>query len=140
MKFKAPMLRSDLCDSSNGYIFVKGTITVADPNNDAYEKKLPFKNNAPFVSCISKIINTLIDNATNLDILMSMYNLLDYSKNCSKTTGRLRNYHRDELNSGAVGNINYSIKDSKYFDYKTSISGQLEGDSTEIEMLKLLCH
>ena len=140
MKFKAPMLRSDLCDSSNGYIFVKGTITVADPNNDAYEKKLSFKNNAPFVSCISKIINTLIDNATNLDILMLMYSLLDYCKNCSKTTGRLRNYHRDEPNSGAVGNINYSIKDSKYFDYKTSISGQLEGDSTEIEKLKLLCH
>ena len=140
MKFKASMLRSDLFDSSNGYIFVKGTVTVADPNNDAYKKKLPFKNNAPFISCISKIINRLIDNATNLDILMPIYSLLEYCKNYSKTTGRLRNYHRDEPNSGAVGNINYSIKDSRYFDYKTSVSGQLESDSTEIEMLKLLCH
>ena len=57
------MLRSDLCDYSDAYIVVKGTITVTDPNNDAYDNKLAFKNNEPFISCISKINNTLIDNA-----------------------------------------------------------------------------
>ena len=63
------MLRSDLCDFSDPYIVVKGTITVANPNNSAYDKKLAFKNNAPFVSCISKINSTLIDNAEDLDII-----------------------------------------------------------------------
>ena len=54
------MLRSDLCDYSGAYIVVKGKITVINPNNDAYDKKLAFKNNAPFLSCISKINNTLL--------------------------------------------------------------------------------
>ena len=75
------MLRSDLCDFSDAYIAVKGKITITDPNNDAYEKKLAFKNNVLFVSCISKINNTLTDNAEDLDIVMPIYNLLEYSKN-----------------------------------------------------------
>ena len=82
------MLQSDSCDYSDAYVVVKGTINavvlketinVIDPNNDGYEKKLAFKNNAPFVvSCISKINNALIDNAENLDITMHMYNLIEY--------------------------------------------------------------
>ena len=70
------MLRSDLCDYSDAYIVVKGNITFTRPNNDAYDRKLAFKNNAPFISCISKINNTLLDNAEDLDIVMPMYNLL----------------------------------------------------------------
>ena len=53
IRFKTSMLRSDLCDFSDAYIVVKGTITVTDHNNDAYDKKLAFKNNAPFISCIN---------------------------------------------------------------------------------------
>ena len=73
-------------------------------------KKLAFKNNSPFTSCISKINNTLIDNAEDLDIVMPMYNLLEYSKNYRETKGFLFNYYRDEPNTGTEGNINYSIK------------------------------
>ena len=105
------MLRSDLCDYSNAYVAVTGKITVTNPNNNAYDKKLALKNNAPFTSCISKTNNTLIDNAEDLGIVMPMYNLLEYSKNYRKTTVSLWNYYRDEPNSGAVENINYSIKD-----------------------------
>ena len=97
---------------------------MADPNNGTYDKKLAFKNNSPFISCILKINNTLIDNAEVLDIVMPMYNLIDYSKNYSKTTGSLWNYYRDEPNSGAVGDINYFIRGSKSFDYKTTIIGK----------------
>ena len=61
IRFKTSMLRSDLCDFSDAYIVVKGTITVTNPDNNVYDKKLAFKNNAPFVSCISKINNTFID-------------------------------------------------------------------------------
>ena len=127
--FKTSMLRSDLCDYSDAYIVVKGTITVTRPGSIMYDKKLAFKNNAPFTSCISKINNTLIDNAEDLDIVMPMYNLLEYSKNYRKTTGSLWNYYRDEPNSGIGGrnnNVNYSIQYSKSFDYKASITGILE--------------
>ena len=50
------------------------------------KKKIAFKNNAPFASCISKINNTLTDNAEDLDIVIPMYILLEYSKSYSKTT------------------------------------------------------
>ena len=70
------MLRSDSCDYSNAYIVVKGTKTVEGNNAHNWEDKtFTFKNNAPFRSCISKIDNTLIDNAEDLDIVMPMYNL-----------------------------------------------------------------
>ena len=130
IRFKTSMLRSDLCDYSDAYIVVKGTIIVTKPNSDLYEKKLAFKNNAPFTSCISKTNNTLIDNAEDLDIVIPMYNLLEYSKNYRNTTGSLWNFYRDEPNSGIGGrnnNVNYSIKDSKSFDYKASITGKLNG-------------
>ena len=60
IRFKTAILRSDLCDYNNAYIVVTGKITVTDPNNNAYDKKLTLKNNAPFISCISKINNTLM--------------------------------------------------------------------------------
>ena len=80
------MLRSDLCDYADAYILVNGTITVtanAGANNIRDQKNRPLilKNNAPFVSCITKINNELTEDAEDLDIVMPMYNLLDYSKN-----------------------------------------------------------
>ena len=105
------MLRSDLCDFSDVYIVVEGKIAVIKPNSIMDDKKLAFKNNPLFVSCISKINNALIDNAQDLDVVMSMYNLLEYSKNYSKTTVSFWNYYRDEPNSGLGGNnnnVNYS--------------------------------
>ena len=134
------MLRSDLCNYSDAYAVVKGGITVTDPNNDAYDKKLAFKNNAPFISCIPKINNTLIDNAEDLDIVMHMYNLLEYSRNYLKKSDTLWNYCTDEPNSGLCGdnnNLSYSIKDSKSFDYKTSITGKLQGNSVEKEGIEI---
>ena len=145
IRIKTSMLRSDLCDFSDAYIVVKGNITVtkktftADdfeaPNNTAAnatatntannnafgEKKLVFKNNAPFINCISKVNGVKIDNAEDLDVVMSMYNLREYSKNYRKTTGSLQNYYRDEPNSGAdANNINHSILNSNSFDYKAN--------------------
>ena len=137
IRFKISMLRSDLCDFIDAYIVVDGKIAFIKPNSIMHDKKLAFKNNAPFVSCILKINKTIIDNAEDLDVVMSMHNLLEYSKNYSKTTGSFWNYYRDEPNSGLGGNnnnVNYSIKDSKSFDYKTSITGKLENSNTEKEV------
>ena len=138
IRFKTSILRSDLCDYIDAYIVVKGDIAVANPANDAYYKKLAFKNNAPFISCISKTSNTLLDDAEDLDIVMPMYNLLEYSKNYRKATGSLWNYYRDETNSRAEGNINYGIKYSKSFNYKTSIKGKLENNNLEKENIEIV--
>ena len=96
IRFKTSMLRSDLCDYSDAYTVVNGTITVEGANNeDKNNRNHVLKNNAPFISCISKTNNTLIDNAEHLDIVMPMYNLSKYSKNYLKTSGTLWNYHKD---------------------------------------------
>ena len=76
-----PMLRSDLCEFSDTYIVVKGNITVTNPNNAKRNEAIAFKNNAPFINCISKINGIKINNAEDLDVAMPMYNLLEYSKN-----------------------------------------------------------
>ena len=87
------MLRTDLYDYSDAYVWVKGTITVTDPNNNAnFDRRLRFRNNAAFISCISKIKGELVENAEDLDIVIPMYNLLEYSKNYEKTSGSLFNY------------------------------------------------
>ena len=69
---------------------------------------------------------------------MAMYNLLEYSKNYRKTTESLWNYYRDEPNSGAVGNINYSIKNSKSFDHKTSVTGKIECNNAEKDDVEIV--
>ena len=90
IRIKTPMLRSDLCDFSDAYIVVNGDITLEGDNNaNKCNKHLTFKNNAPFISCISKINGIKIDNAEDLDVVMPMFNLLKCSKNYIKTTGSL---------------------------------------------------
>ena len=103
----------------------KELFTLKDPTNAAYNKKLAFKNNAPFISWISKINDTLTDNAEDLDIVIPSYNLIEYRKNYSNFSESLWNYYREGSNSGIGGknnNVSYSIKNSKFCDYKTSIT------------------
>ena len=117
IRIKISMLRSDLCDFSDGYIVVKGTITVTERDNAKNNKEVILKNNAPFINCISKINCAKIDNAEELDVVIPMYNLPEYSKNYKKTTGSLWNYYRDEPS-------NPLSSDSEFFKYKTSITGK----------------
>ena len=96
-KFKTSMLRSSLCDYSDAYILVKGNISVnntagAGANANNTNKKVIFKNCAQFTDCISKINNTLVDNAKDIEIIMSMYYLVEYSDNYSKTSVSLSHY------------------------------------------------
>ena len=126
MGFKTSMLRSGLCDFSDAYIVVKGEVTVTG-EIDASKKNRPltFKNNAPFIGCIPKINNTLIDNAKDLDVATPMYNLLEYSKHYSKTTGSLWNCYTNELtdDTNDNNNQNKNVINSEPFKYKTSITG-----------------
>ena len=100
------MLRSDLCDFSDAYIVVKGIVTVSTDERDRDEmnRQVIVKNNAPVISRISKINGVLVENAEGLGIVMPMYNLLEYSKNYSKTSGSLWNYYRDELTDDTNNN------------------------------------
>ena len=98
IRFKTTMLRSNLCDYADSYILVKGTLTITGAGANAGEiqaderdKGVTFKNCAPFTKCISRINNTDIDNAHDIDIVMSIYNLIEYSDNYSKTSGSLCN-------------------------------------------------
>ena len=96
------LLRSDLFSYSDGFIVVKFKITVEGTNNARrWNKKLTFKNNNSFRTCILKTNNILIDNAEDLDIVMLMINLLEFSDNYFMTSGSLWNYYRDEVNDDA---------------------------------------
>ena len=96
------MLKSSLCDYSDAYISVTGTIAIAGAGDDAAarqaderDKGVIFKNCAPFTNWISEINNTQVDNAKDIDIVMPMYNLIEYSDNYAKTSGSLWEYYRD---------------------------------------------
>ena len=121
IRIKTSNLRSDLCDFNDAYIVVKGTITVTNLDNAKRNKAVAFKNNAPFINCISKINGIKIDKAENLDVLMSMDNLLEDSKNYRKTTGSLWNHYRVEPS-------NPISSDSESFKYKTSITANTYND------------
>ena len=115
IRTKTTMLRSDLCDFSDVYIVVKGAIAVINPDGVERNKAVAFKNNAAFINCISKINGVQIDNAGDLEVVMPMQNLLEYSKTYRKTTS-LWNYCSDEPSDTLSFN-------SESFKYKTSITG-----------------
>ena len=126
IRFKTSMLRSDLCDYADAYILIKGIITVAgNAPRDRQDRPVILKNNAPFISCITRINGELIEDADDLDVVMPMYNLLEYSKNYRKTTGSLYNYYRDELDDDTDLNNhpNNNVVSSSAFQYKSKLLG-----------------
>ena len=116
---KTPMLRSDLCDYIDAFIVVKGTMNLlAVPANESDRAvKVMFKNNAPFRLCISKTDNILVDNAEDLDIVLPMYNLLEYSRNNSMSSGSLWKCCRGQINV----DFNESASNGNSFKYKAKI-------------------
>ena len=91
INFKTSVLRSSLCEYSDAYILLKGNISVsntaaADADENNTNKKVIFKNCAQFTNCISKRNNTKVDSAKDIDIVIPMYNLIEYSNNYSKTS------------------------------------------------------
>ena len=125
IKFKTTMLKSSLCDYSDSYILVKGTITITGAGADAAARQaderdegVVFKNCAPFTNCISEINNMQVGNAKDIDIVMPMYNLIEYSDNYAKTSGSLWQYYRDEpINDN-------DLEDSESFKFKKKITGK----------------
>ena len=84
VRFKTTMLESDPCDYSDNYFVVKGTITIAgEENKDRKNRDLILKNNTPFIYCISNINGTLTDKEEDLNVMITMYRLIECSKNYS---------------------------------------------------------
>ena len=136
IRFKTTMLRSSLCDYADTYILVKGTITITGAGNDDATKQadergkgVTPKNCAPFTKCLSRINNTDIDNAQDIDIVMPMYNLIEYSDNYSKTIGSSSQYYKYDPND--------NIEDSKSFKFKVKITGKTpsNGNSKDVEII-----
>ena len=136
IKFKTTMVRSSLCDYADPYILVKGTTTITSAGDDAAarraderDKGVIFKSCASFTKCISKINNTKIDNAQAIDIVMSMYNLIEYSNNYSKTSGSLWQYYKDEPND--------NLANSESFKSKVKITGNTPagGNTKDVKII-----
>ena len=150
IEFKTTMLRSNLCEYANAYILVKGNITIAgnagpEPDlnaartaaqllaarlSDERHKGVTFKNCTPFTKCISTINSTDIDNAQDIDIVMPMYKLIEYSDNYSKISGSLWQYHKD--------GPNYNIEQSESFKSKTEIIGKTPADGNTKDVIIVL--
>ena len=135
IRFKTTMLRSNLCDYADSYILVKETITITGAGDNAGERQVDerdkgvtFKNCAPFTKCISRINNTDIDNAHDIDIVIPMYNLIEYSDNYSKTSGSLWQYYKE--------NPNNNLANSKSFKSKVKITGKTpnNGNTKDVEI------
>ena len=144
IKFKTTVLKSNLCYYSDAYIPVKGTITVYDTsaacavaNNT--NKKVIFKNCASFTNCMSEINNTQIDNPKGIGIVMTMYNLVEYSNNYSKTSGSLWHNCKDipaVNDNGDIVNFN-GANATDSFDFKAKITGQTDDDG-EIDDVEIM--
>ena len=117
IKFETETIKSSLCDYSDAFILVTGKITVAT-NNDT---DVAFKNCAPFSTCTTKINDIFVDEANHIYIAMPMYNLTEYTNNCSDTSGSLWQFKRDEV---PAGNADLTIDNSRPFRYKAALLGK----------------
>ena len=137
------MLKSSLCDYSDAYILVKGTISVnntaaADADSNNTNEKVIFKNCAPFTNCISEINNTQIDNAKDIDIVMPIYNLIEYNDNIAKTTGSLWQYCKDIPGLNANDEITEftACNPTDSFNFKAKITGKTgNGGTKDVEIM-----
>ena len=135
VKFEAIILKSSLYDCSDAYILVKENVTVnkttaADAALNNSNKKVIFKNCAPFTDCISEINNTQVDNAKYIDIVMPMYNLIEYSDNYSKTSGSLWQYCKEipaVNDDGDIVDFN-GANATDSFNFKTKTTGQTDNN------------
>ena len=143
IKFKTTLLKSSLCDYSDAYILVKEKITVNNTGTagaaNNRNKKVIANNCAPFTNCISEMNNTQIENAKDIDIVMPMHNLIEYSDNYSKTSGSLWKYCKDistVSNNGDIVNFN-GANATDSFSSKAKIIAQSDNDG-EINNIEII--
>ena len=141
IRFETKIVRSNLCDYVDAYILVNGRIKITGAGDDGAarqaderNKGVKFKNCASFTKCISRISNADIDNAQDIDIVMPMYNLIEYSDNYSKTSETLWQYYKDEPKD--------NIADSESFKFKVKVTGKTPADrnTKDVEIIMPLTY
>ena len=122
IKFETKVIKPNLCDSLDAYILATGDIKVVAV---AIDTNVVFKNCAPFTRCVTHINDEHVETAENLDIIMPMYNLIEYSDNYADSSGSLYQFKRDEppMNN-AVNPNNVALDNSTSFKYKASLLGK----------------
>ena len=123
--FETKVIKPNLCDYSDAYILVTGDITVDGGNANT---NVAFKNCVPFTRCVMHINGEHVDTAENLDIIMPIYNLLEYSVNYADSSGTLYQFKRDEQNMNNENIADVTTADSSSFKYKSNILGNLAAD------------
>ena len=120
-------MESNLCDYSDAYKLVTGNITVTGGNNNA---KVAFKNFAPFEKCRTEINETFVNDADFINIIMPMYNLIEYSDNYSDTSGSLWNFERDEIEE----DVDLTVDNALSFKYKANLIGNTENNGRKYDV------
>ena len=123
--YNTKVLKSNLCDYNDANILVRSNIAFARHQ----VTKAAFKNCATFIKCITKVDGTTIDDSEDLDLVMPMYNLIEYGSNYSETTGHLWFYEATNFNADIANN------NCKSFEYKAKLLGKAEVDGAN-EILK----
>ena len=139
IKFETKVIKTNLCDYSDAYIFVTGDIKVADI---AADTDVAFKNCAPFTRCLRHINDEHVETAENVDIIMPIYNLIEYSDNYADSFGSLYQFKRDECPMNNAGNSNnVALDNSTSFKHKASLLGKADddfGNDRSLENAKIL--
>ena len=142
IKFKTTLLKFILCDYRDAYMLVTRRVTITGAGADAAawqeherDKGVIFKNCTPCINCKSEINNTEINNAKNVDIVIPIYNMTEYSDNYSKISGILWKYYRNERNN--------MLADSESFKSKMKLAGRSPDDGNtkdDVEIIVPLKH
>ena len=139
IKFDTKVIKPNLYDYSDAYILVTGDIKVADV---AADTNVASKNCSPFTRCVTHINNEYVETAENLDIIMPMYNLIEYSDNYADSSGSLHQFKRDESPmNDAVNPSNVALDNSTSFKYKASLLGKAtdaDGNDRSLKNTKIV--
>ena len=136
LNLKKKSIKPSLCGYSDAYILVTGNITAAGGNENA---SVAFKNCAPFTKCVTHINDEHIDTAENLDTIVPMYNLTEFSENYSGLSGKLWQFKRDEQNMNNRNPENATAVDSTSFKYKSNILENPAADGA-LKICKSSCY
>ena len=139
IKFETKVIKPNLCDYSNAYIFMTGDIKV---EGVAANTNVAFKNCAPFTRCISHINDKHVETVKNLDIIMLMYNLIECYDNYADSSESLYKLKRDESPMNDAENLlNVALDNSNSFKYKASLLGKAtdaDGNDTSLKNTKIV--
>ena len=140
IKFETKVIKPNLCDYSDAYILVGGDKKVA---NVAANTNVPFKNFAPFTRSVTHINDEHVETAGNLDIIMPMHNLIEYSDNYADSSGSLYQFKRDESPMNNAENpLNVALDNSTFFKYKASLiekATDADGNDKSLKKYKNSC-